>query len=353
MDNIKYLMENADASIRYRVARELMKDEKAAKQIESELLNHPMVVKWLDNLNSKTPIVMDSADNHFNNAMLKCIQLGLHGGLQPMKDSVQTYVNELCQYNHKPFRNKHTGFCNIIYANFLCLAEIKNETVYRCLLNSLDELYEFVIKGSYDIYVNEDERNKLTGIPELWKNRKFIKYELVDEYGFCFPLSYDIPGLHMLYGLYGKETDEKINAVIEYISNDTFHDTIADGYGILIEKGGKSKYHAMGYAPKYPGWHDLAGFMKDGFVSSLLFFTQYIAKYPVARQTKWFSELLAYLNNFKTDEGHYRFPSKWLHETKGYSIFGMHMSFGENRRKRNWIEIESTFFMELLRNADV
>jgi len=28
---------------------------------------------------------------------------------------------------------------------------------------------------------------------------------------------------------------------------------------------------------------------------------------------------------------------------------GRHLSFGENRRKKNWREIESTFYMQLLK----
>ena len=35
-----WLIDNADAPIRYRVARELLKDEKAAKKLEAELLEN-------------------------------------------------------------------------------------------------------------------------------------------------------------------------------------------------------------------------------------------------------------------------------------------------------------------------
>ena len=38
-----WLMDNADAPIRYRVARELLKDEKTAKKIEPELFENKVV----------------------------------------------------------------------------------------------------------------------------------------------------------------------------------------------------------------------------------------------------------------------------------------------------------------------
>jgi hypothetical protein len=46
----QWLLDNADAPIRYRVLRELLKDEKAAKQIEPELLDTERVKLWLKRL---------------------------------------------------------------------------------------------------------------------------------------------------------------------------------------------------------------------------------------------------------------------------------------------------------------
>jgi len=74
----------------------------------------------------------------------------------------------------------------------------------------------------------------------------------------------------------------------------------------------------------------------------------HIIKYPAARETKWFSDLLQCLDGYKNEPGRYEFPKGWLQEKLGYAVLGSHMSFGENRRKRNWAEIESTFYMQLL-----
>ncbi len=48
-----WLMDNADAPIRYRVAREFLKDEKTAKDIEVELSQNPAAILWVKNLKQK------------------------------------------------------------------------------------------------------------------------------------------------------------------------------------------------------------------------------------------------------------------------------------------------------------
>jgi hypothetical protein len=149
-----------------------------------------------------------------------------------------------------------------------------------------------------------------------------------------------------LYSLKKPEVDEKIDSIIRYISTDAFHNTVADGHGIL--ESSEKKYHAVGWDPKYPGWLDVKGYIENINAPKLLFFAQYISKYPPARKTKWFSDLLEYLGTYKTESGTFIFPAEWLKEQQGYAVLGNHLSFGENRKKKNWREIESTFYVQLL-----
>jgi hypothetical protein len=84
--SIDFLLENADTPIRYRVLREFLNDEKAAKELEPELLRNDVVSYWLKNLKPESPpqhrfTDHGSFDFCFENAMLKCVGLGLHGGL--------------------------------------------------------------------------------------------------------------------------------------------------------------------------------------------------------------------------------------------------------------------------------
>jgi hypothetical protein len=88
--------------------------------------------------------------------------------------------------------------------------------------------------------------------------------------------------------------------------------------------------------------------MDNADAPKLLFFAEYISLYAPARKTKWFADLLDHLKRYKKDGGTYEFPKKWLKESLGYAVGGHHVSFGENRRKKNWAEVESTFYMQLI-----
>jgi hypothetical protein len=352
-----WLMDNADAPIRYRVARELLKDEKAAKKIESELFEHKEVQKWLANLKPHDPpqhwnMEHGCFDFNIENAMSKCVHLGLHGDMPQMRDAVGFYINKKMKnaYATKPCRFQ---FNENMTANYLSLANIKEDDTLKFMLESLDEMYAFAKQNRYNIYLTSEERARLTGVPKNWRNcEHFIYYELIHEYGFCFPLIYDMVGLHRLYDLKNPDIDMKINTVLNYISGDDFHTKISGGYGILVAghyESGTPKYNGMGWDPKYPGWFDAVKYMENGYVPKLLYFAQFIIKYPIALKTKWFNDLINYLEKYKTENERYIFPKEWLPEKPGYAVGGFHMSFGENKRKKNWLEIESTFYMQLLK----
>ncbi|HRX08462.1 MAG TPA: hypothetical protein P5559_04790, partial [Candidatus Limiplasma sp.] len=260
-------------------------------------------------------------------------------------DAVSFYLAKMEAY--ASLAQKRRNFSAILSANLMSLAGVENAAIWHVMLESLDEMFRFTQTRDYDLYLGEADRAKLTGIPTCWKHKKhFIRPELYGAYGFAYPLIYDIAGLHTLYGLHDPAIDRKIDTVIRYISTDTFHSTVADGYGILVE--GDGVYHSMGWDPKYPGWFDVASYLRQGPMPRLLFYAQFACRYPHARNTPWFRELLACLDTYQTGEGRYAFPAAWFTEKQGYAVMGSHLSFGENRRKKNWREIESTFYMQLL-----
>ena len=347
-----WLMESADAPVKYRVARELLRDEKTAKNLEGELFENKEVQKWLKLLKPEMPIQRSfgymehgSFDFCLENALPKLVQLGLHGGFGQIVEAVGYYTGEM--QNVRDF----------VASKLLTMADVKDETALSRMLGSLDKIYSFAKQGNYDIYIGDEEKKKLTGIPKGWKDKNFINPELFEN-GYSYPLIYDIISMHRLYELNDPAIDEKIDCMISYISTDEFHEKIADGYGILISgryRSGNPQYHGMGWDPKYPGWFDPAEYIEHGGgragtgVPKLLFFALHIGKYPAATKTKWFGSLLDHLEKYRTGDERYLFPADWLQETRGYAVQGHHISFGENRRKKNWLEIESTFYMQSLR----
>jgi len=119
-----------------------------------------------------------------------------------------------------------------------------------------------------------------------------------------------------------------------------------DGRKISTEQ--RKKAHAL--IQEIADWMgDVADYIKTMSVPKLLFYAMYITKFPVALKTKWFSDLLRCLNKHRSENDRYVFPEHWLPEKQVYAVHGARMSFGENRRGKNWREIESTFYMQLLR----
>ena len=108
----EWLLGNADAPIRYRVARELLNDDATAKQIEPELLDNPIVVKWLKFLKPESPpqhhsMEHGSFDFCLENAILKAVQLGLHAGLPTVVDAIEYYMDKIREHPGKPCRNRY------------------------------------------------------------------------------------------------------------------------------------------------------------------------------------------------------------------------------------------------------
>jgi hypothetical protein len=339
----QWLTEKADAPIRYRVYREFLNKADDAKTMENELLQHPEVIRWLKNLKpdlTQRDLYHGSFDTKFENAMLKVIQLGLHSEIKEVKDAAGFYIDDFGKYDPDPKRSIR------IHSNFLAAVGFIDNFIVDYLLQSLDILNSFIKRDSYNIYLSDSEKSKLKGVPTRWKkDKKFIRPEMTKEYGFCYPLIYDLVGLSKLYELHNKDVDTKIDNVIKYIACDEYHDLIQDGYGIVTVDG---NYYGMGWDARFPGWHNIKYYMENEFHSKLLFFATVISEYPVAVQTVWFKELLEYLEKYKTVDGTYCFPDKWFVERTGYFVSGSHTSFGENRRKKDWREIESTFYMQLL-----
>ena len=332
----EWLMDNADAPIRYRVARELLKDGGSVIKNEPELLENKEVQKWLVNLRNENPPTRNYYEHgSFNvcleNALPKLTQLGLHRGLQPFMDAASFYLS----------RDDSPGY-NWISVNMYSLAGITGDKITATMLKNLEMMHRFVHLNTYDFYIDDDERDKLLGVPKIWKNQKFIKPQLRDN-NIKYPFIYDILGMFRLYELKDAGSDKKIDGIIDYISTDEFHARVADGYGILIDEA--RSYHSQGWDPKYPGWFGIADCIGRGGAPKLLFFAQNIVNYPRARKTKWFNELMNYLEQYKTDGGTYIFPKNWIAESQGYAVQGHHLSYGENRKKKNWIEVESTFYM--------
>jgi len=97
------------------------------------------------------------------------------------------------------------------------------------------------------------------------------------------------------------------------------------------------------------GWDCLKPFNSNRYYANQNFQRLLLyAQFPAAVQSKWFSHAVDYMAQFRTPSGTYIFPESFLPESDGNWVLGAHHSLGENRRTRQWVEVESTFYMRKL-----
>ena len=348
---LDWLLDNAGEVIKYRVATEFLvkKTSLDNERIQAELLKNHDVQLWLKNLKPELPfkrnLIHGSFDWQFENAMLKILQLGLHAGI-PQVDEITKYYIKYLEMESPKAKNKRELFDSIIVASMLLTAGYTDNIVLDFMKNSLDVLSKFTDSSNYDIYVENKEDYK--GLPKNWKDSPIIKPQLLQEYGFCYPMVYDLIGLSSMYSLSDCDINKKVDSVIQYIVSDDFHNKIKDGYGILVAEHGR--YHSMGWDPKLPGYFDVADYVKTS-PYKLLFFADILSRYPIAVKSKWYNNVIAHLEQFKNENGTYCFPKEYLREKSSYAVQGFHLGLGENKRKKIWCEVESTFIMLKLKKA--
>ncbi len=348
---LDWLLDNAGEVIKYRVSREFLAKKASLdnERIQAELFENPDVQLWLKNLKPELPfkrnLIHGSFDWQFENAMLKILQLGLHAGI-PQVDEITKYYIKYLEMESPKTKNKRELFDSIIVASMLLAAGYTDNIVLDFMKNSLDVLSKFTDSSDYDIYVENREDYK--GVPKNWIDSPIIKPQLLKEYGFCYPMVYDLIGLRSMYRLDDCNINEKIDSVIKYIVCDDFHNKIKDGYGILV--AGQGRYHGMGWDPKLPGYFDVSDYARTS-PHKMVFYANIISRYPVAVKSRWYSDVIEHLEQFKTEIGTYCFPKEYLREQSGYAVQGFHLGLGENKRKKIWCEVESTFIMLILKKV--
>lgn len=333
-------------------ARDL--DESEAARLRQDLLASPPVHEWLGNL---LPLnygghselnIHGTRDTNYENAMGKLTQLGLRAGLGPFDERTAHWRDLVLEDRTARYRNPlNMGYISFIYhrtliAAFLGLAGYRDPVIHSVLADRLNALYQFTRKSSFDIYVD----------PYLYKGlapsfRKYVvNRELYGDGHVHLPWIHDIFGFRALLTLWpDTETERKVNTVLDWVMDRACQALPHRGYGTIAssDRGGEIR----GWKPDLPGYFGLnsPGFDGTGLVQAI----ELYSGFRHAREHGWFKESLAHLKGFATGRGTYLFPARYLRdERRGHWVFGFRMGLGEDRRSRDWREIESTFWMTLI-----
>ena len=353
---VNWLFENGGPAIRYRTATELMPPSGNINtgQLIEELLQSQLVKTWLERF---TPVrginsLHSSKSTAFENVVGKLTDLGCRHGMAELDRQTRPFRQWLQDNIERPPRNIQEGFVRRLIAAFLARAGYTDDPVVGTVLkNRLETISDFTRQGSYDIYVDPADYERM---PRSFQKKPLVNPALTRDGNSCLPSIYDIIGLAAYLPQHGTEDDQiRFNTIINYILNDRYQ-KLHPGYGILRTED--RRYYAMGWSVWLPGFFGEPSLdtrpgrstpeMLGAFIQRLVL----MGEFPTTREHPWFINNLNHLEGFRTGNGTYQFPRAYLTEKPvGYWVAGARMALEENRRKALAIELESTFWMAKLK----
>jgi hypothetical protein len=333
---VQWLFENGGPAIRYRTATELMDDGESVdlERLAADLVQSSMAQLWMDRFAPLRPGDMfslhGSNPDAFENVCAKLCELGIGAGMLAA-----------CDERMHPFRRylaqEGAFWGQTLLASCLNWAGYgDDEAVQACLVDRLDKISELAQSGTYDIYIDHDT---FGDCPAAFRKRPLVNPEFNDK----------LPGIWDMYALarypqalMNAETARRIEAVVAYVLHPDYQ-ALNEGYGYM--RAGPRRYYSMGWSVHLPGYD---GFQFSRAIHAHMFVQrlELMAHFPVARQSSWFQDCLQHLEGFRTEQGTYRFPARYLREqASGYWVQGAYMRLEENRRSRQALELDSTFRM--------
>jgi len=328
----EWLMEAASPVIRYRTLVEIMQttDKTLIQDTLTELLALPQTQKRLDSLaNLDCSRIHGANGTYLENVLPMLGDYGLHYSMESFDQASKRIYELVPTISDK-------GYDKLVAYPILLRAGFPLDGLLDYAIERINTIYDFTRHMNYDIY---DDVADYPRVPKAFRNRPVIKPAVASSEAIRLPLIYDMVMLAAVYARVPAEMQMKIDNIVDYvISND--YDTVKIGYGILC--AAPNKYYVMGWDCLKP-FNSNRYYANQNFQRLLLY-----AQFPTAIKTKWFSHAVDYMAQFRTSAGTYIFPTSFLGEWNGNWVLGAHNSLAENRRKKAWVEIESTFYMRKL-----
>jgi hypothetical protein len=330
----QWLAENAAPVVRYRTQVELMGvDDKAVLQeTMTDLLALPQTQKRLTLLRDLDYKRVHGSDStNLENVLPMLVDFGLDYESEAFRQEVKKDIH---------FKKSHDDFHydKVISTPFLLQAKFPIDGLVDFAIERINTIYDFTQHMNFDIY---DEIKNYPGVPKPFQDRPLIKPELANGSVCKLPMIYDVVSMAEVYAHVSADIKTKIDNIISYVISPKY-DIVVPMYGIL--RAEYRKYYAMGWDCKKP-FNDNHGYEYPNLHRLLLY-----SRFPVAVKSTWFQNAIDFLMQYKTANGTFIYPKDYLMEKDCNWILGTRMSLGENRRKKRWSEVESTFYMlKLLR----
>lgn len=362
---IGWLMDNGGSVIKFRVATELMDNcsESQKKKLADQLLENKRVKVLLPLLDDFPPV--PSFDNIFDflkihtskssgieGIMPRLLHLGFRKGIPAFDRRMwkfRKYVdNDLVKKAVNNIQDLYVNdvwalFSAVLLASYFVWGGYRYDESVNIIKRQIDLVYRTASRKIFDIYLPEKEfkANRLSPPKRMRK--------LVIKPGIQLPLIYDLYGLAYLPDeILNKEYKRKVNTIIRYLLDEKFQ-SLHEGYGCLYFKSKQRKaynFYGCGWRPVLPYSY---GFDSERHKRTIVLYLDLMSHFKPAVQSDWFKKCRNHLEQFQTPSGTYCFPSKYLIDKKeGFYVLGGMMGLEDKRTKKS-LELESTFWMLLIK----
>ncbi|MFT3951755.1 MAG: hypothetical protein QM689_07440 [Oscillospiraceae bacterium] len=343
--NETWLMQTADAPIRYQLRHDAADAEALCRNSEA--------AAWLSRLAQWSDAgeigkIHGSHDYRMENILGKCWSIGLSAHIPLFDEKLQFILRHLrAHIQIKPpdelsfGKLYHYRDDEKVLACFLPLLGYHDDlAVLHIVRKRIDLLYDFTKQGSYDIYV---DGSKFCGVKKAWQPY-LINPDLYADGHIALPDMHDFLLFAGMYPYLNAEDRRKVETAVGWLFGDGYGDIIGR-YGYFYAPDGSYSTKAIIFKLQLLDFRDMV--FDQGDLVPLLFTVFVLSHFQTARESLWFSLALAYLNQYKNEQGRYIFPAYMITEKPDcYVIFGGHMNAGENKKAKLFREIISTYWME-------
>jgi len=290
-----------------------------------------------------------SHDYRMENILGKCAVLSLKKDIPVFAEKTDFILAFLDKHTRRDDSEEPLSFGKIyashdyetVLASFLPMLGYAEHAAVRYIARKrLEILYGFSQQGRYDIYMDSAA---CKSVPPAWRAR-MIDSVLYADGNIALPTVHD---LVLFAGMMSAFTRDE-RAMAENIVSWMLHEkcrALGGRYGYFYVPGGA--YNAKSIV-RGLCLVDLQTLVPDkGDLTALVYQCFLLSHFSAAWESEWFAMALAFLEQFRAAEGHYRFPQHLIVEkSDAYVTNGGHMNVGEDKRGKLYREILSTYWME-------
>lgn len=240
----------------------------------------------------------------------KLTTLGLYAGMpvfdvqfQPMARLFSDLQSEKEDYGY---------YYSLMLHRFFFMSGYEDSAVIASMVRRIDALYRAAKEHIFDIYRSGAGLPK---VPAQWAEWGILREEMspFSRAAECpLPTIYDLSAMAYFPEKH-KDADiqKKIDEIAAYVLDPEFQ-KIPEYYGLLWDQQ-KRRFYACGWAPVLPLYENRDGHGM-GDVRTLFSRLHIMSHFDSARRSKWYSDCLDYLAQFRTERETYIFPKKYLDE---------------------------------------